>query len=778
MYAVLQARCRLSPGILAATVLALTAGTLLAMPVASKFDDLPAPFVAGEARNEAQVDRIEALAHFAAGRTFQQRGDFAQAVQQYAQADRLDPTATAARSNLVVAAVQGKLVPLAARYALKGIDPHEVGDLILGRVAIYLTEQGDLAHALEFYEKALAVSHPKGDAAETEGATNAEDASDIFTRFELGRLYHLTQKHAKAAEQFARVNEALEHPDRFGINEPAKKLLLGGDPAECYELFGEAFLLSDRFAEAEAAFRKAQAVAPQEAVLKFNLARIALRRGKAQDALAGLQLYLDRGLTSEGSAPYQLLADALKKLGKENELLDRLEKLHAADPTNAPLSYFLADQYLQAGRTEKAERLYLELSSATPTMLAYRNLAEIYRKSRQYEKLLALLGKLMATAGTLEVLGPEAKPLTTDARLFAKLVEAGRKEARTATAKVEFNEFYVLGMLAQEHKQHATANEFYELALNADPTKAAEVFLSWGIGELIDERPAEAVKIFQRGLDMKVAAVPAKPGPDTKTGAVPAKPGPDTKTGAAPAKPAPDKKAPPEGNPVFQYYLSGALAACDRFEPALAAARAAEKQKSDSARFASRLPWILFRAKRYGEARQAYEKLFARFGDEKDSLETLAVLREARESMSALCVFQGRLDEAEEWLQQVLDEYPDDVGANNDLGYLWADQNKHLDRALKMITAAVAAEPENRAYRDSLGWVFYRLGRFPEAVAELEKAVDEKQPDGTILDHLGDAYEKLGRHSQAVKAWQRAKAALEKEKELEKAEKVQEKMGK
>ena len=345
----------------------------------------------------------------------------------------------------------------------------------------------------------------------------------------------------------------------------------------------------------------------------------------------------------------------------------------------------------------------------------------------------------MTTTGTLEVLGPEAKPLTADADLFAKLVEAGRKKAQDAAAKVESSEFNVLGTLAQEHKQYETANEFFELALKADPTKAAEVLLAWGIGSLIDDRPAEAVKIFQRGLDMKAL---------------------------------------PESNPVFHYYLAGALAACDRIEPALAAARMAEEKKSDSARFASRVPWILFRAKRYDEARQAYEKLFARFGGEKDSVETLAVLREARLSMSALCVVQGRLDEAEEWLQQVLDEYPDDVEANNDLGFLWADENKHLDRALKMIAAAVAAEPENRAYRDSLGWIFYRLGRFPEAVAELEKAVDEKQPDGTILDHLGDAYEKLGRHDQAVAAWQRAKAALEKDKEPEKARKVKEKMTK
>jgi tetratricopeptide (TPR) repeat protein len=724
---------------LTAASLAMAAGMVLATPAASEFDDSPAPFVAGKARHEVEIDRIEALAHFAAGRTFQQREDFAQAVRQYARADRLDPAATTARSNLVVAAVQGKQIPLAARYALKGIDPREVGDAILGRLAIYLTEQGDLPHAIEFYEKALAAARAKGDSAEADTSTNVEDAADIFTRLELGRLYHLTQKYTKAAEQFAGVNEALDHPDRFGINERTRKLPLGSEAGECYELFGEAFLMAGRFTEAEAAFRKSQALAPNEALLKFNMARLAARRGQAQAALAGLQPYLDRGLSSEGSAPYQLLADVLKKLGKESELLDRLQKLRAADPTNVPLSYFLADQYLRAGRTEMAEPLYLELSVKSPTMLAYRSLAEIYRKGRQYDKLLALLGKVMTATGTLEMLGPEAKPLTADADLFGKLVEAGRKKAQEAAATVESSEFEVLGTLAQEHKQYETAGEFFELALKTDPTKAAEVLLGWGIGSLIDDRPVEAAKAFQRGLDMKAL---------------------------------------PENNPVFHYYLAGALAACDRIEPALAAARVAEKKKNDSARFAGRVPWILFRAKRYDEARQAYEKLFARFSGEKDSLETLAVLREARLSMSALAVIQGRPDDAEEWLQQVLDEYPDDVGADNDLGYLWADENKHLDRALKMIVAAVAAEPENRAYRDSLGWIFYRLGRFSEAVAELEKAVDEKQPDGTVLDHLGDAYEKLGRHSQAVVAWRRAKEALEKDKEMEKAGKVNEKMTK
>ena len=181
-------------------------------------------------------------------------------------------------------------------------------------------------------------------------------------------------------------------------------------------------------------------------------------------------------------------------------------------------------------------------------------------------------------------------------------------------------------------------------------------------------------------------------------------------------------------------------------------------------------------AKRDDEARGAYQKFFAKFDGERDSAETVAALREARLSMSALCVLQGRIEEGEEWLQQVLDEYPDDIEADNDLGFLWADENKHLNRALKMITAAVAAEPDNFAYRDSLGWVYYRLGRYVEAVAELQKAVDEKKPDGTVLDHLGDVYEKLGRHGDAGAAWRRAKDALLKEKEAEKAKKVEEKL--
>jgi len=701
-----------------------------ATPRALQFDDRPAPFAPAAARSEAQQDRVAALAHFATGRTYQQRGNFALALRHYARADRLDPAATAPRSALVAFAIQRKRFALAGRYAAKGIDPREVGDEALELLAGYWVKQGDAAKAIDCYEQSLLVARESDPAL-------VPEVADIHVRLELGRLYSLEEKYSKAAEQFARVRDVLDHPDRFGIGEEAAKSLMSAfRPGVLYEMFGEAFLLSGRLDEAEAAFRKSHALAPDEAVLGFNLARVALRRSRVQEALAKLQPYLDRGLSIEGVAPYELLADVLKKLGKESELPARLQKLHAADRANAALSYFLAAWYLKAGKLDLAEPLYNDLLERSPTMAAYQALAEIYRNGRQFDKLLALLGKVTVATGTLETLGAEAKPLSSDAGVFRGLVEAGRKKARSALVKTDYAAFLALGILAQERKQYDTANEFFELALKADAAKAAEILLSWGMGSMMDDRTAEAIKVFQRGIDLKAL---------------------------------------PNGNPVFQYYLAGALAAGDKLDAALAAARSAVKDKPDSARFAGRVPWILFRARHYEEARAAYEDLLEKFGPQASSTETDYALREARLALSSVCVSLDRLDEAQERLEEVLDEYPDDVEADNDLGFLWADGNEHLQRALKMIVAAVAAEPDNRAYRDSLGWVYYRLGRFPEAVAELEKALDEKRPDATILDHLGDAYQKLGNVEKASAAWRRAKEAYEKDKEPEKAKKVSEK---
>ena len=478
-------------------------------------------------------------------------------------------------------------------------------------------------------------------------------------------------------------------------------------------------------------------------------------------------------------APYETLADVLDSLGKKAELLDRLEKLRAAEPNNLPLGYYLAAQYRAAGKLDKAEALYLELLKSKPMPGGYRSLVEMARQTKRFDVLLAALGEAVEKTGVLDSLGAEAQTISGDAESMRGLVEAARSKMKSAPEQVGYGQRLAVALLALEAKQYDTAGEFFNLALavakdsaknsapgqksetpaepNAtsrkdkapaepkaglprfalpadSPSRTAEVLMVWGVGLMMGDRAAEAAKVFQRGIDEKVL---------------------------------------PDDNPAFYFYLAGALAMAERYDEALAAARTAAEKGKDSARFRGRPAWVLYVAKRYGEASKAYRKLIDEFDADYTSTETRDVLRDARMALSNLAVIRGDLPQAEEWLEQVLDEFPDDEGALNDLGYLWADQNKNLHRAQRMIRKALEAEPDNLAYRDSLGWVLFRLGKYPEAVVELEKAAAGAKPDATVLDHLGDAYRKAIERDKALAAWRKAVEVFRQEKETEKAAAVE-----
>lgn len=92
----------------------------------------------------------------------------------------------------------------------------------------------------------------------------------------------------------------------------------------------------------------------------------------------------------------------------------------------------------------------------------------------------------------------------------------------------------------------------------------------------------------------------------------------------------------------------------------------------------------------------------------------------------------------------------------NYLGYSWVDMNRNLDEGLTMIKTAVDLRPNDGYIIDSLGWAYYRLSRFDDAVEELERAVLLNPSDPTINDHLGDAYWQVGRTREARFQWQRA----------------------
>ena len=113
-------------------------------------------------------------------------------------------------------------------------------------------------------------------------------------------------------------------------------------------------------------------------------------------------------------------------------------------------------------------------------------------------------------------------------------------------------------------------------------------------------------------------------------------------------------------------------------------------------------------------------------------------------------------DKAEPDFKKALELSPDQPQVLNYLGYSWVDMNRNLDEGLQMIRTAVDLRPNDGYIIDSLGWAYYRLGRYPDAVEQLERAILLTPADPTINDHLGDAYWRVGRTREAKFQWNRA----------------------
>jgi len=107
-------------------------------------------------------------------------------------------------------------------------------------------------------------------------------------------------------------------------------------------------------------------------------------------------------------------------------------------------------------------------------------------------------------------------------------------------------------------------------------------------------------------------------------------------------------------------------------------------------------------------------------------------------------------------LERAVELNSQDPEALNYLGYVYAEEGTKLDEAEALISKALEMDPDNGAYIDSLGWVYYKKGMFEEAREQLEKAQKLVGDDAVVYDHLGDAHFKVGSFDSAKEAWQKS----------------------
>ncbi|MDX1945456.1 MAG: tetratricopeptide repeat protein [Pirellulaceae bacterium] len=683
---------------------------------APRESELPAPLVPKTPRTEADEDRLHAAALYAHGRLLQGRGDLAGALARYQRAWRYDPTQLSVLREIAPLAFELKRSDEAGRYAVLAAEFEPTDAVLLRRLAQYLTEQRDWKRALSLYEKSLAADPP------TPG--EPLDLAAATVQFEMGRLYFLIDDFVRSAACFARVREALADP-ASPLSAESKDVLLG-KPAQTYGLWGETFLAAQRYDEAAALFAQQAAAGGDKSALAHNLARVAAARPDRETALARLDEYFAAKTDTAGTEPYELLVKLLAdkhadKAEAARLATERLAALHQADADNAPLAQVLAGQYFAAGKLAEATRLYAAVLAARPTGEAYRRLIEIHRRRMEYAELLAVAGRLVKEVGSLTAVESALQPLVADRAALEALLAAARRQVQDPQNPAPAEVAQAAGLIAIAGQNNDAADEFFAVALAAKDSQPAKLLEAWGLALLQANQHERAARVFRRMLEENQL---------------------------------------PSGEASVQFYLAGALAMIGKTDEALACAERAAELDPENPRFGARIGFVLAHARRWDAARRAELALLKRYDSRHDNAQARRIAAEARRALSNIDLARGDFPSAVEWLEQILDEFPDDPGAGNDLGYLWAERGQHLARSLALIQRAVAAEPENVAYRDSLGWVLFQLGRHAEAERELAQAASSADADGVILDHWGDALAKLGRSAEARAAWERAAAAI------------------
>ena len=188
-----------------------------------------------------------------------------------------------------------------------------------------------------------------------------------------------------------------------------------------------------------------------------------------------------------------------------------------------------------------------------------------------------------------------------------------------------------------------------------------------------------------------------------------------------------------------------------KLDEAITTLRAALEIKPDSISLWQSLGDVLRRNHQPEEARMAYTSAIDLLPDPD--------IPAAWRLYYARAVVEHRAEDwpaAEADFRQALKLNPGQPDVLNYLGYSLVERREKLGEALEMIEEAVAAKPESGAIADSLGWVYYRLGRYEEAEAAMEIAVQLLPVDPIISDHYGDVLWMVDRKREARFQWRRA----------------------
>jgi tetratricopeptide (TPR) repeat protein len=709
--------------------------------------DPPVRHVPLKPATRQELDHLQALKLYGLGVVQERQHRLLEATHTFEEALRLEPES---------AAIHRTLIPL--YLALDRLD-----EALAGCRRVLELDPGDYETGYRYARQLRALDKPKEALAvllRTADCPGLKDRLEIRAQvfYDLGQLQEEAGQLDKAVQSLREVLAILDDPAALLEQGPYNREEIVAQAAETYEYLGRVYLKAKKPTEAIAAFQEALKKDPLRSMrLSLNLAEMYAEQGEEGKALAQLEEYLRS--QPQGMDGYELRIRLQRKLGRAADILPSLERSAAADRNNLALRLLLAREYRKAGRPQQAEPIYTALLEQAPTAEVYRGLFELFKEqglqgaANLLTRLDKALGKASGDTGAEKNEAPDeaqkedaqraaahARAMLMVLRDDAGLVKLLLPVAAQRLAQrqgLRYTTCLMLANLAGRTRRFQEAEALYRQCLQRPhPGNEAEVYAGLLTVLSLEHKNEAIIELCNAGL----------------------------------------RTAKATNHLLFYRELAVAHMALGHVRESLAASDEAVKTagtRDSILRCRLEHAQLLSQADKNEQAIAECQALLKEYNQPGD-------VHTIRSVLSGIHSAAHQHDKAEEQLLLILKDDPDDATANNDLGYLWADQSKKLDEAEKRIRRALEldrrqrsglkstsvgldGDRDNAAYVDSLGWVLFRRGDWDGARRELERAssLPNGDDDPVVWDHLGDVYFRLKEVEKAGNAWRTALSLYE-----------------
>jgi tetratricopeptide (TPR) repeat protein len=502
---------------------------------------------------------------------------------------------------------------------------------------------------------------------------------------------------------------------QLAIAEYSKIVQLQSNDIESRLLLGQLYTLAHDTPHAEEQFRAAQHIDPNSEDVVLNLARLYSDSGDTTHAIQVLSAVPEDDRTPKIDYALGMSYDQLKE---NKNAIDAYSKAFDMEPDNLDAERGLAQALLNDNQLGPALKHFEAISTADPQdAQTYLRIAEIERRQGHYEQALATLKK--------------AKALASDS------LEIGFNEALIDDSLGHYDEAAqtLQGLVKQTSHPDGQYSDAEKNNRSIFLDRLANVYRE-------QEKTDQAVQTYQ--LMVAMGGEYAERGYQGQVDAYRDAKQYDKATQVAQQA----AQAMPKDKSV-QLMLAGQLADTNKPDEGIKLAKAQLHGDPGDREVDLVLAQIYTRLRRWKDA-----------SDQIDAAEALSTKQDDKIYIyflrGALAERQKHYDSAEEQFRKILAIDPNNSMTLNYLGYMLGDRGVKLDEALTMVQKAVQLDPQNGAYLDSLGWVYFKMGQYALAEANLRKATERMGNDPAVHDHLGELYEKTGRLKMAAGQWEQS----------------------